>query len=132
MKDLKQLISEKEKELQSLENSLGLGFPNIEQAKSTRICYLQAELENLRTLDEQPELNDNQKVVFDFLKNEFKRNDLQFTLWSFTEDVYERLEIGVSSLPHVEAWGKLKEKQKFEVLTVFARWGLEQEVVNEK
>ncbi|MDO7879987.1 MAG: hypothetical protein Q6A85_11105 [Enterococcus mundtii] len=73
------------------------------------------------------QLNDNQKVVFDFLKNEFKRNDLQFTLWSFTEDVYERLEIGVSSLPHVEAWGKLKEKQKFEVLTVFARWGLEQE-----
>ncbi|MGA5590554.1 hypothetical protein ACPCF3_04040 [Enterococcus mundtii] len=132
MKGLKQLISEKEKDLQSLENSLGLGFPIIEQAKSTRICYLQAELENLRTLDEQPELNDNQKVVFDFLKNEFKRNDLQFTLWSFTEDVYERLEIGVSSLPHVEAWGKLKEKQKFEVLTVFARWGLEQEVVNEK
>lgn len=75
----------------------------------------------------QLQLNDNQKIVFDFLKNEFKRNDLQFTLWSFTEDVYERLEIGVSSLPHVEAWGKLKEKQKFEVLTVFARWGLEQE-----
>ncbi|MGA5589888.1 hypothetical protein ACPCF3_00605 [Enterococcus mundtii] len=80
----------------------------------------------------QLQLNDYQKIVFDFLKNEFKRNDLQFTLWSFTEDVYERLEIGVSSLPHVEAWGKLKEKQKFEVLTVFARWGLEQEVVNEK
>lgn len=127
MKDLKQLISEKEKELQSLENSLGLGFPIIEQAKSTRICYLQAELENLRTLDEQPELDENQKIVFDFLKNEFKRNKLQFTLWSFTEDVYEGLEIGVSPLPHVEAWGKLKEKQKFEVLTVFARWGLEQE-----
>lgn len=127
MKDLKQLISEKEKELQSLENSLGLGFPIIEQAKSTRICYLQAELENLRTLDEQPELDENQKIVFDFLKNEFKRNDLQFTLWSFTEDVYEGLEIGVSPLPHVDAWGKLKEKQKFEVLTVFARWGLEQE-----
>lgn len=75
----------------------------------------------------QLQLNDYQKIVFDFLKNEFKRNDLQFTLWSFTEDVYERLETGVSLLPHAEAWGKLKEKQKFEVLTVFARWGLEQE-----
>ena len=77
----------------------------------------------------QLQLNDYQKIVFDFLKNEFKRNDLQFTLWSFTEDVYERLETGVSLLPHAEAWGKLKEKQKFEVLTVFARWGLEQEEV---
>lgn len=72
-------------------------------------------------------LNDNQKIVFDFLKNEFKRNDLQYTLWSFTEDVYERLEIGVSSLPYVKAWGKLKEKQHFEVLAAFAQWGLEQE-----
>lgn len=72
-------------------------------------------------------LNDNQKIVLEWLKNEFKRNDLQYTLWSFTEDVYERLEIGVGSLSHVEAWGKLKEKQKFEVLAAFAQWGLEQE-----
>ncbi|WP_047927947.1 hypothetical protein [Enterococcus faecium] len=72
-------------------------------------------------------LNDNQQIVFDFLKNEFKRNDLQYTLWSFTEDVYKRLEIGVSSLPYVKAWGKLKEKQHFEVLAAFAQWGLERE-----
>ncbi|EME7172537.1 hypothetical protein OUS17_002351, partial [Enterococcus faecium] len=70
MKGLNQLISEKEKELQSLEDSLGLGFPIIEQAKTTRICYLKAELENLRTLDEQPELNNNQKVVLEWLKSE--------------------------------------------------------------
>lgn len=78
-------------------------------------------------LRENTQLDNNQKIVLEWLKNEFKRNDLQYTLWSFTEDVYERLEIGVGSLPHVEAWGKLKEKQKFEVIAAFAQWGLEQE-----
>lgn len=127
MKGLKQLISEKEKELQSLEDSLGLGLPIIEQAKTTRICYLKTELEDLRELEGQIKLNDNQKIVLEWLKNEFKRNDIQYTLWSLTEDIYEKLEIGISSLSHVEAWGKLKEKQKFEVIAAFAQWGLEQE-----
>ncbi|HAR8797028.1 hypothetical protein M4I93_03280 [Enterococcus faecium] len=127
MKSLQQLISEKESELQNLEDSLGLGFPIVEQAKMVQISHLQLELEDLRQIEDPYQLNDNQQIVFDFLKNEFKRNDLQYTLWSFTEDVYERLEIGVSSLPYVKAWGKLKEKQQFEVLTAFAQWGLEQE-----
>lgn len=127
MKSLQQLISEKKSELQNLEDSLGLGFPIVEQAKMVQISHLQLELEDLRQIEDPYQLNDNQKIVFDFLKNEFKRNDLQYTLWSFTEDVYERLEIGVSSLPYVKAWGKLKEKQHFEVLAAFAQWGLEQE-----
>ncbi len=126
-KALKQLISEKESELKNLEDSLGLGFPIVEQAKMTQISHLRLESEDLRQIEKSIQLNDNQQIVFDFLKNEFKRNDLQYTLWSFTEDVYERLEIGVSSLPYVKAWGKLKEKQQFEVLTAFAQWGLEQE-----
>lgn len=89
--------------------------------------YTASEFNKAVEMLKQPQLNDNQQIVFDFLKNEFKRNDLQYTLWSFTEDVYERLEIGVSSLPYVKAWGKLKEKQQFEVLAAFAQWGLEQE-----
>lgn len=75
----------------------------------------------------QPQLNDNQKIVLEWLKNEISENDLQYTLWSFTEDVYEKLEIGAGLAPYVEAWEKLKEKQKIEVLAAFAQWGLEQE-----
>ncbi|HFD0552128.1 TPA: hypothetical protein QFF42_000115 [Enterococcus faecium] len=75
----------------------------------------------------QPQLNDNQKIVLEWLKNEISENDLQYTLWSFTEDVYEKLEIGAGLAPYIEAWEKLKEKQKFEVLAAFAQWGLEQE-----
>lgn len=99
-----------------------ISFAMVDDAPDLQKLY-----DKVAAIDEHPELNDNQKIVFDFLKNEFKRNDLQYTLWSFTEDVYERLEIGVSSLPYVKAWGKLKEKQHFEVLAAFAQWGLEQE-----
>ncbi|MGC2935007.1 hypothetical protein ACPTGZ_08090 [Enterococcus faecium] len=74
-----------------------------------------------------PSLTDNQKIVLEWLKNEISENDLQYTLWSFTEDVYEKLEIGAGLAPYIEAWEKLKEKQKFEVLAAFAQWGLEQE-----
>lgn len=73
------------------------------------------------------DLNDNQKIVLDYLKNEISENGLQYTLWSFTEDVYEKLEIGAGLASYIEAWEKLKEKQKFEVLAAFAQWGLEQE-----
>jgi len=125
MKKLHQLISEKESELQNLEDSLGLGFPIVEQAKMTQISHLRLELEDLRQIEKSIQLNDNQQIVLEWLKNEFSENDLQYTLWSFTEDVYEKLEIGAGSLPYVEAWEKLKEKQKFEVLAAFAQWGLE-------
>lgn len=76
---------------------------------------------------QQSQLDDNQKIVLELLKNEISENDLQYTLWSFTEDVYEKLEIGVGLAPYIEAWEKLKEKQKFEVLAAFAQWGLERE-----
>lgn len=122
MKELKQLISEKEKELQSLENSLGLGFPIIEQAKSTRICYLQAELENLRTLDEQPELNDNQKVVLEWLKdplndipNRFAKDYFAYITCLFLGQAPERV---------IKSYRELSSEQQMQILSV---WGLEQE-----
>lgn len=126
MKDLKQLISEKEKELQSLENSLGLGFPIIEQAKSTRICYLQAELENLRTLDEQPQLNDNQKIVLEWLESYADKNsgDRPMQTIFYMWDCIKSNMFGVEELT---ALRKLTRTEQFEVIAAFAAWGLEQE-----
>ncbi|EGP5130101.1 hypothetical protein UL360_001823 [Enterococcus faecium] len=125
MKGLNQLISEKEKELQSLEDSLGLGFPIIEQAKTTRICYLKAELENLRTLDEQPELNNNQKVVLEWLKSEtiLTREAPILSVNAFSDKNL------LGKLPDKvrKAYKLLDCKQEFEVLAAFAQWGLERE-----
>ena len=69
MKKLHQLISEKESELQNLEDSLGLGFPIVEQAKMTQISHLRLELEDLRQIEKSIQLNDNQKVVLEWLKS---------------------------------------------------------------
>ncbi|EMF0228313.1 hypothetical protein ACYKV8_000079 [Enterococcus hirae] len=125
MKGLNQLISEKEKELQSLEDSLGLGFPIIEQAKTTRICYLKAELENLRTLDEQPELNNNQKVVLEWLKSEtiLTREAPILSVNAFSDKNL------LGKLPDKvrKAYKLLDCKQEYEVLAAFAQWGLGQE-----
>lgn len=123
MKDLKQLISEKEKELQSLENSLGLGFPIIEQAKSTRICYLQAELENLRTLDEQLELNDNQKIVLEWLKEEKTNSNLTAfdCIYSF---IYGNPKGLITQI-----WSELNAKEEAQLLEVFSQWVQEQEKI---
>ncbi|EGP4752519.1 hypothetical protein F6353_002709 [Enterococcus faecium] len=129
MKGLNQLISEKEKELQSLEDSLGLGFPIIEQAKTTRICYLKAELENLRTLDEQPELNNNQKVVLEWLKSEtiLTREAPILSVNAFSDKNL------LGKLPDKvrKAYKLLDCKQEYEVLAAFAQWGLEQEEADE-
>ncbi|MEQ7232361.1 hypothetical protein ABQE31_17515 [Enterococcus avium] len=126
-KALKQLISEKEKELQNLEDSLGLGFPIIEQAKTTRICHLEAELEDLRGLEGQIKLNENQQIVLEWLKEQVSiGSGLQYVLWEFTDNVYEEpAEYSVSE--QTKAWLELTEQEQFQVLAAFAEWGMEQE-----
>ncbi|MGL9869221.1 hypothetical protein [Enterococcus sp. DIV0691] len=122
MKGLKQLISEKEKELQSLEDSLGLGFPIIEQAKTTRICYLKTELEDLRELEGQIKLNDNQKIVLEWLKeNESANGPIRNIFWMINNTAWGHLD--ELSDPLME----LNDDQQFEVLAAFAQWGLGQE-----
>lgn len=123
-KALKQLISEKEKELQNLEDSLGLGFPIIEQAKTTRICHLEAELEDLRGLEGQIKLNENQQIVLEWLKEQVSiGSGLQYVLWEFTDNVYEEpAEYSVSE--QTKAWLELTEQEQFQVLAAFAEWGM--------
>ena len=119
MKRLKQLIFEKEKELQSLEDSLGLGFPIVEQAKMTQISHLRLELEDLRQIEKPIYLNDNQKIVLEWLKS--NRNSLKVPMLAF----YELAELADENTNL--AYHQLDSKQEIEVLAAFAQWGLEQE-----
>ncbi len=127
MKKLHQLISEKESELQNLEDSLGLGFPIVEQTKMTQISHLRLELEDLRQIEKSIQLNDNQKIVLEWLKEQVSiGSGLQYVLWEFTDNVYEDpAEYSVSE--QTKAWLELTEQEQFQVLAAFAQWGLEQE-----
>ncbi|NBA57162.1 hypothetical protein [Enterococcus hirae] len=119
MKNLQQLISEKESELQNLEDSLGLGFPIVEQAKMTQISHLQLELEDLRQIEEPSQLNDNQKIVLEWLKS----NDYSLKLPTLAINQLDR----TTDMKVRKAQWQLNRKQEFEVLAAFAQWGLEQE-----
>ena len=119
MKKLHQLISEKENELQNLEDSLGLGFPIVEQAKMTQISHLRLELEDLRQIEKSIQLNDNQKIVLEWLKS--NRNSLKVPMLAF----YELAELADENTNL--AYHQLDSKQEIEVIAAFAQWGLEQE-----
>ncbi|MCU1837711.1 hypothetical protein N2G63_02145 [Enterococcus faecium] len=122
MKGLKQLIAEKEKELQSLEESLGLGFPIVEQAKMTQISHLQLELEDLRQIEKSIHLNDNQKIVLEWLKQTAPAGKpMQVVFWMMNNAAWGHLDELRDPLM------ELTDKEQFEVLAAFAQWGLEQE-----
>ena len=105
--------------MQSLEDSLGLGFPIVEQAKMTQISHLRLELEDLRQIEKPIYLNDNQKIVLEWLKS--NRNSLKVPMLAF----YELAELADENTNL--AYHQLDSKQEIEVLAAFAQWGLEQE-----
>ena len=122
MKKLHQLISEKESELQNLEDSLGLGFPIVEQVKMVQISHLQLELEDLRQIEDPYQLNDNQQIVLEWLKLTAPTGKpMQVVFWMMNNAAWGHLDELRDPLM------ELTDKQQFEVLTAFARWGLEQE-----
>ncbi|RYJ87527.1 hypothetical protein EWH85_06570 [Enterococcus faecium] len=121
MKKLHQLISEKESELQNLEDSLGLGFPIVEQAKMTQISHLRLELEDLRQIEKSIQLNDNQKIVLEWLEEYYAKSQ-----WPFPFYV---LKHAANDMP-ANIFGFYDDftmKEEFEVLAAFAQWGLERE-----
>lgn len=76
---------------------------------------------------EQPQLNPNQQIVLEWLKEQVSiGNDLQYVLWEFTDNVYEEpAEYSVSE--QTKAWLELTEQEQFQVLAAFAEWGSKEE-----
>lgn len=73
------------------------------------------------------QLNDNQKVVLEWLKLTAPTGKpMQVVFWMMNNAAWDHLDELRDPLL------ELTDDQQFEVLAVFARWGLEQEAVNEK
>ena len=75
-------------------------------------------LANVQALEE-TELNDNQKIVLEWLKS--NRNSLKVPMLA----IYELAELPDENTNL--AYRQLDSKQEFEVLAAFAQWGLKQE-----
>ena len=84
---------------------------------------LQKLYDKVAATDEHSELNDNQKIVLEWLKEQVSIGSvLQYVLWEFTDNVYEEpAEYSVSE--QTKAWLELTEQEQFQVLAAFAEWG---------
>lgn len=70
------------------------------------------------------ELNQNELIVLRYLKIKYKECDnLQYLLWEFLNSVYEEPAMQIELSPHVDAWHKLTEMSKFNVLAQISEWG---------
>jgi len=68
------------------------------------------------------ELNKSQQIVLEWLKRELTKHNITYALWELLDDVLElEYETGAS-----EAWNRLDECKKFQVLAAFAEWGMEE------
>ncbi|MBA5254928.1 hypothetical protein HWD66_12745 [Enterococcus hirae] len=71
---------------------------------------------------QQPQLNDNQKIVLEWLKeNESANGPIRNIFWMINNTAWGHLDELRDPLM------ELTDKQEFEVLAAFAQWGLEQE-----
>lgn len=72
------------------------------------------------------ELNENQQIVLEHLKNEYLEHDVQYALWQFTDDVYEEPAQCIDLSAHIKAWKDVSDKERFQILAAFAEWGMKE------
>ncbi|HFX3816476.1 TPA: hypothetical protein ACIECX_000098 [Enterococcus faecium] len=93
----------------------------------TQISHLRLESEDLRQIEKSIQLNDNQKIVLEWLKSEtiLTREAPILSVNAFSDKNL------LGKLPDKvrKAYKLLACKQEFQVLSAFAQWGLEQEEV---
>lgn len=72
--------------------------------------------------DEQSQLNDNQKIVLEWLKKQYHER----ISWPFPFSI---LKNAINDMPEnvFAFYDDLNEKEEFEIIVAFAQWGLEQE-----
>lgn len=118
---LSKLISTRKEELAKLWELRGTNFPAVERQKDLRISFIELELADLEKLNRQPQLNENQQIVLDWLKNLYGCHYYQpFVAVSLFRHSFwtEKIE---------ENYNQLDRKQQAQVLEVFSRWAQEQE-----
>ncbi|EME3492331.1 hypothetical protein UL362_000873 [Enterococcus faecium] len=91
-----------------------ISFAMVDDAPDLQKLY-----DKVAATDEHSELNDNQKIVLEWLKS--NRNSLKVPMLAF----YELAELADENTNL--AYHQLDSKQEIEVLAAFAQWGLGQE-----
>ena len=106
------------KELGKMDQINDLAFDLMHKEMNPTEQFVYAD--KIYQLSLQPEFNENQQVVFEWLKH-WHDGDPYFTL----SELYDSVEPGEYKYEHELdiAYEKLSEKERFQVLAAFAEWG---------
>lgn len=123
--ELKDLIDKRQKELEFLRGTLGIGFPIVEDKKMRRIAYLEMVIDNLKSLKTEPKLNENQQIVLDYLKYRFNHQPymLKQSVLSSIDDLLSDCDDDDVN----DAIFTFEPKDEIDVLQAFIQWAREQE-----
>lgn len=122
---LSKLISTRKEELARLLEWRGTNFPVVERQNDLRISFIELELEDLEKLNNQPQLNENQQIVLDYLKGIAVKND-NAPIVTFSAFGYQHF--GAELPTDVEkAYQSMDGKQDLGVMSAYVNWALEQE-----
>lgn len=124
---LSKLISTRKEELARLLEWRGTNFPVVERQNDLRISFIELELEDLEKLNNQPQLNENQMIVLEYLKD--KCSVYSFIAYKPFEAILRlsMLDPEKTELKVKNAIDELTYKQQAQVLQAFGQWALEQE-----
>lgn len=97
---------------------ISVPWDDMDEKEHDKVCFEKLlVLWNKRaSKSNQPELNENQQIVLDWLKDEYCDGNPFFTIWHTLEDRYFK---GSSDA--------LLASQQIEILQAFSQWALEQE-----
>lgn len=97
-----------------------ISFAMVDDAPDLQKLY-----DKVAAIDEHPELNDNQKIVLEWLKyplndipNRFAKNYFAYVTCLFLGQAPDKV---------LKAYQELSLEQRRQVLSAFAQWGLKQE-----
>lgn len=110
-----------------LEAYLSMKFGSMTKGGMTASILSQSGYEKVKYVTfEQPQLNPNQQVVVEWLKNE-QTNNPDLTIFGTLEVLFNESENRFMSLDVIDALSDLSNSQQVGVLQLFSRWVQEQE-----
>ena len=123
---LSKLISTRKEELARLLEWRGTNFPVVERQNDLRISFIELELADLEKLNKQPQLNENQQIVLEWLKEEQTKNP-ELSIFGTLSVLFDESENRFMSLDVIDALNDLSNSQQAGVFQAFSQWALEQE-----
>ncbi len=110
-----------------LEAYLSLKFGSMTKGGMTASILSQSGYEKVKYVTfEQPQLNPNQQIVVEWLKNE-QTNNPDLTIFGTLSSLFYESEDWFMSLDVIDALSDLSNSQQAGVLQLFSRWVQEQE-----